>query len=443
MSVIHRLTALLPAFVRKTLASFLLRFTGLGLQFVGAIAISRAIGVEGFGAYTYAFTWVTLIGTVLGLGFGQLAGRELPVYVAQGQHGALRGYLVAGPAAILATGIVAAIVLAVLQRAGLFNLTVGWLLVSLGAMLHAAILNTSSILAGFQQVLKAQVLESLLRPLIFLGLLLAVWASGWALSANLVFSISLLAMLPLLALSLRAMGRAAREALPPDAEPRRYLLAAWFAASLPMLASSLSTFMQTNIDVILLGMIDGDVAVGQYRAASRAADLTLIANGIALQVLGPMLSRALASGDRAGSQRMISQSAMISGAVGMAICLTFGLGAELYLSLYGEAFRPAADALRLLMLAQAVSILCGPVGVILIMMRRERTVLALNLASLVANFVLNLLLIPRFGLTGAAFATMLAVAGVRLAQLWVVLRVSGFDPTVWTPLRRRFGRGRG
>lgn len=76
---------------------------------------------------------------------------------------------------------------------------------------------------------------------------------------------------------------------------------------------------------------------------------------------------------------------------------------------FGPSFVAAAPALQLLAVAFCTGNLIGPTGATLIAMGRTRALMLINLVSAVANFVLNVVLIPELGLFGAAVATAVAI----------------------------------
>lgn len=443
MRFLSRLVARLPVLARKALGSFVLRFVALGLQFLGAILIARQLGAAGFGAYGYAFTWATLIGTALGLGMGQLAIREVPRYLATADHGALRGFVLTWGLGLATTGLLVAGGMAALQMAGRLDLPVSWSLVVLAAVAHAVVLGLSALLSGFQRILQSQFLESILRQALFLGIILFCVGLGITLDPERVFQLTLLAVLPVILvmgwLVRRSMSRAMEAGVPPPA----FSVLVWLTASVPLLLSTLAGQLQSSLDTLVLGVMVDDASLGLYRAAARGAELALIAQGLALQVLGPMLSRALATNNRTEAQSLISQSAVMSAGLGLTICAMLALLPEFYLGLFGAEFRAATRVLWILVGTEALSILCGPVALILVMLRREKLVLAITLAALVLNFGLKLLFVPLWGTIGAAASTFLSVAAFKLVLLGVVWRVGGFDPTLWTPLRRLVTGGPG
>jgi len=434
----------MSSFRRRVSGNFGIRIAGLGLQFLGSVVIARLLGVEAFGVYTYAFTCVVITGILMSLGMEQLSVRELPRFVVRKQTGLLCGFLTLQFGLILTLcGIVAA-VLFWLEGSGRLVLPIaaGWLVA--GIAVHALILNVSALLAGFQRVVQSQLMETLLRQVVFLSVLgLAIYL-GVELGAAEVFGLSVMVGMAVLMCMILLARRALAE-LPAGGAGqggRHFTPKLWLTASLPLLVMTFASQMQTNLDVLMIGVLAESADVGRYRAASRGADLMLIANSVAMQVLGPMLSRTLAGEDQDAAhvegQRLITQGAQLAALLGGGICVVLGLGANLYMGLFGADFLPAAPVLRVLVVAQMLGILCGPVVVILITLGHERLVLMVSLAALVVNLTLNLTLIPIYGMMGAACATFIAVLFFKGVLMICVLRVSGFDPTLramWRPGR--------
>ena len=204
---------------------------------------------------------------------------------------------------------------------------------------------------------------------------------------------------------------------------------------MPLLLSVFAGFFNTNLDILMIGSLMGDFETGIYRAAVRGALLVSIANMVSLQVLGPMLSRALAQKDTAGAQRFLAYSALVSLVVAFTLCALLALAAHPFLALFGPEFPEAATAMRILLAGMAVNVLAGGGGILLVMLNRETRVLMINLAGLALNIVLNYALIRLWGIEGAAAATSLTLAFVALAILHSVKRESALDPTVFSAWR--------
>jgi len=97
-------------------------------------------------------------------------------------------------------------------------------------------------------------------------------------------------------------------------------------------------------------------------------------------------------------------------------------------AIFGADYQPAALPLMILVLGQMVHAATGAVGYLLMMSGRPNTWLGLAVAALAADVVLNGVLIPRYGLAGAAAATALSVALLYSGGLILVRRRLGIWP---------------
>jgi O-antigen/teichoic acid export membrane protein len=113
------------------------------------------------------------------------------------------------------------------------------------------------------------------------------------------------------------------------------------------------------------------------------------------------------------------------------LCLLFA--EQSITAIFGPEYLPASASLVILVVGQLVTAATGAVGYVLMMGGKERPWLWLSLAALAADVVLNVLLIPPFGLAGAAAATTISVAALFGAGLYLVRR----DLGLW-PYDRRF-----
>jgi len=100
---------------------------------------------------------------------------------------------------------------------------------------------------------------------------------------------------------------------------------------------------------------------------------------------------------------------------------------------FGEEFatREALSAFAILASAQWVNAMCGPVMYLLNMTDRERMALKILAASAVLNVVLNIWLVPRMGLVGAAWATAI---GTVLWNTFAVVYIWRADGLLMNPL---------
>jgi O-antigen/teichoic acid export membrane protein len=100
------------------------------------------------------------------------------------------------------------------------------------------------------------------------------------------------------------------------------------------------------------------------------------------------------------------------------------------LELFGRRFVAGATVTLVLALGKLVDSATGPCGLMLNMSGRPVLSLVDNVGALVVNVVLNLVLIPRFGIVGSAYAwaiSLTLVNVVRVVQVRIVLGMYPFD----------------
>lgn len=102
------------------------------------------------------------------------------------------------------------------------------------------------------------------------------------------------------------------------------------------------------------------------------------------------------------------------------------------LSLFGSEFTVGYSALVILTVGQLVNALAGSVGFIMTMTGHQREAAWVTFGSTVLNISLNAILIPRFGIEGAATATAFTTALMNIVMFGYVQKRLQLNPTVFT-----------
>ncbi|UCG77254.1 MAG: polysaccharide biosynthesis C-terminal domain-containing protein [Nitrospirota bacterium] len=99
------------------------------------------------------------------------------------------------------------------------------------------------------------------------------------------------------------------------------------------------------------------------------------------------------------------------------------------LGLFGGAYQEGGTALIMLCVAQVVNIVSGSGGIALIMTGHERdAATAMGLAAILA-VIMNIVLIPVWGINGAAAAAAMSMVAWNIIMVLLVRRRLGLDPT--------------
>jgi O-antigen/teichoic acid export membrane protein len=153
--------------------------------------------------------------------------------------------------------------------------------------------------------------------------------------------------------------------------------------------------------------------------------------GIVNFLILPNIAGMHARGDRIGLQHLVTKAARIvslMAAAGLAILLF--AGHPLLSLMFGAEFTEAYMALIILAFGQLVNALFGPVALVLNMTGHERLTLIGVLVAVGVNVLLNLLLIPRFGMEGAACASAAALITWNVVLAIILRRRVGYCSSV-------------
>lgn len=185
-------------------------------------------------------------------------------------------------------------------------------------------------------------------------------------------------------------------------------------------------------DVVLLGFLATDRQVGLYSAAYR---LTFLLLSISASVGTAYLpSYARASGERDVTRRLIETSLGMSALVGAPLVAgTVILASPLMTTVFGSEFAEGARALQLLALSVGLVFLYSSVNNVLVTWHRTRLLAGIRGAAAVGSVALNLVVIPRWGLVGAAAVTFAGELLVAVTGL-LALRQMQLLPSTVRPL---------
>jgi O-antigen/teichoic acid export membrane protein len=174
-------------------------------------------------------------------------------------------------------------------------------------------------------------------------------------------------------------------------------------------------------DFLFIGALLGSSALGHYAMASAAAELLLI---VPEAVTTPLMKRLLQQ-DR-DMQRLTPLALRLTATVMLGACLGMALiGEWLIVTLFGVVYQPAYPALLALLPGLFGLCYASILRLDLLGKNRPGTVSLLMGAGALLNLALNLILIPRYGIVGAAAASSIAYLGVTLALLALYCRLSG------------------
>ena len=405
---------------------------GQGLSPVYQIMIARLFGAHAQGVYATALSYLEVLGRTAVAGSDRGLQRfvaahradDRPELVTQALAAALR---LSFRAALLVTGALVLAAPAIARLTGDVEtaFTLRAMALAIPPFVFLIVLVSATLGARTSRVHLA--VRGIAEPLLLAAAALVAWGLGAGLAGLAVAHALAYVAAALVAVAgvRRVLGRGVLgQALRGPAQPgfKRF--------AVPLGVSDMTVALLQRADVIILASFVEARVVAFYFAAEQltrsVAGLRHALDGVA----APLLSESLHLQDRARLRHNLKLLTrwVALGTAPIAAALA-ALRPEL-LSLFGPQHREAAGAMGLLLLAQTTTGILGLTPVVLVMSGRSKVFLAMTLFAAAVNVTLNLLLVPRLGLTGAAAATATSVLALQVgltALTWIVARVHPFS----------------
>jgi O-antigen/teichoic acid export membrane protein len=236
------------------------------------------------------------------------------------------------------------------------------------------------------------------------------------------------------ATTLAVTGVLARRVSPVSFRLERRVWQPLLIASVPLGLALAINEIYFRADTLIISIYQPYDEVGLYTLAYRILEFTLALGTILLTTVFPVLSEAVAH-DEPRALRTIQTSTDIFVLLGIPLVAGGLIVAEPLIELVGGTdFRGAAEPLRILLFAGALSWVNAVFGFALIAKERQASTLWLNVSALVFNLGLNFLLVPKHGIVAAACVTVASEALILAGSVFLMKRHFSFFPRLQTLL---------
>lgn len=405
----------------KTLHAFGVNIFLLPLGIATSVLIARTVGPTGKGSLDLIVATAALLAMVLSLSLPQ----GVTFVVAQGKVAAnvIASQLVV--VSLLQT-LLALVILVLLRFTDYFQLFLPdwgwWVVAGVVAYVWVDLLTKfwSAVLIGQQQIAIVNNSEFVGRVSQFVGLFILVGVLYWSgkqLSVGFLFLVALSASTLINILLLFSLGL--KFQLTRDLSGLKGAL----AFAVPCYAANLAQFLNYKLDVFVVGFFAGAASVGRYTlAVSLGQLLWLMSNSVA----SVLLPKVAASTDDDSSVRHTARVTRLSlwatAACGLALAV---LATQAIPLLYGEAFRPSIMALIWLLPGIVVFSVANVLAAYIAGIGKPRLNLLVSGVSLIVTIALDLALIPRLNIVGAAIASTTSYSLSALLLIIFFIRETG------------------
>jgi O-antigen/teichoic acid export membrane protein len=430
---------------RGSLTNVAAMVAGALLGFALTVLVSRWLQPRSAGALFELIAMFTILSNTLELGADTGLTRWISRARATGELGVVRRIVAIALLPVAATGVLVAGVMwllaPVLAQVFLHGMTpsvaVGDIrliapLVSVGAL-------SSCVLAGprgFARMWPYLAIEGLGKPTLRMGLVAVVLALGWGLQGAIVawcipVVLGLLGAWIILARLMRTDAppstvaaahhghRAAPQPPPgrdgrskgrhrggprPETRLRRRLAAEFWGFAAPRAFAGTFQIVVVWLDVLLVGALLSRYAAGVYGAVSKLAVVGTFALEGTRLAIAPQLSGLMARKEWGRAAELYQSATRWLILASWPLYIVFAIFPMVLLGIFGHRYQAGAASLVVLSLAMLVNLGTGNVTVVLLMGGKSSWNVVNAGAALTVNVVLNLILLPRIGIVGAAIA---------------------------------------
>ncbi|MFN3833150.1 MAG: lipopolysaccharide biosynthesis protein [Allorhizobium sp.] len=426
---------------RMAAIAFAVRIVSAAIAFLSQIIQARLMGEFEYGIFVFVWVLVVLAGSFSSLGFPTAVIRFLPQYDLDRASAEIRG--LTSTARLFAMTSASILALSGISALHLFGDRIEhyYLVPLFLAVFALPMIALGDVLDGTARANRWAILglspTYIIRPSLILAFMLAAVALGAPATAVTAMQAALVATYvttlgQFLLVDRRLLSRYEHGA-------RKIDFATWIKVALPVFLIEGFGFLLTNSDVIVVGLYLPPDQVGVYFAAAKTMALVQFVFFAVKAGATPRFSSLMAEGDRLGLASFAGTAARWTFWPSLAVGAVVLMLGHLLLSLFGSAFTAGYMLMVILFAGNMAKALVGPAEMLLTMAGRQQLCVAVYAAALAGNISLNIILIPTWGLAGAATATAVAMTIEALLLHVVVRRALGIvvfafaDPHALTP----------
>lgn len=413
---------------------------GNGMNYLFTLFLARQLEMEEFGLYALGITIFNTLVLLVTTGVDSGAVKFVSDRLAIDDHAGARrvaigAWLTATVAGcVLAVGLTLAatpVAESLYDKPGLAPV-----LSLLAAAIPCAIGTTVllSVLQAYQTVRYTVLVKYLWEPLSKWGAAGLALAAGWGLvgvvggvAATLIVSAVLAAVL------LVRSARVTRHDVATVSGKKDVRALALFC--LPLLGANVFGIVAPRMDVMLLGYWATSVDVGQYLVAFQTAAVLALVLGAFDVAFAPLMSRAWSTHDEVAMRDSYQAVHRMASMATMPIFVLVVVFRDEVLALFGDATGEATTALTILAVGHLVNATAGGSSTVLLMTGRSRVVLWNTIIYGLGLGLGAALLIPQWGIVGAAVAASTALVGLNLIRVWQVWQRHAVFPWTWQTMK--------
>lgn len=407
--------------------------------FFSSIIVTRVIGANNYGTFLLANSIFSISHLVATLGLDQGVLRYVSLYSAKNDQARVNGSILFCSRVTLVASILVAVILfffapllsnKVFQEPN-FIIALRVLIIGLPFFAVAGIYLTS--LQGLQLIKLKTLIDMVVLPLSRLVFILILFLLGFKLLG--VLWATVLSNVICFALAFYYLQKKRQELsskIDAICEKRQII-----TFSSPLFFEGVFFILTNSIDILMLGYFVSSAEVGVYGVALKLCLLVILPLTAFNMIFAPIISNLYSRNEKKTLEKLFKTVTKWISTISLAVFFILALFAKPILSIFGQDFVAGATVLLILLFSKFIDAATGSVGYVLKMSGRPKINMVNSALLCISIIIMNLLLIPKYGITGAAMGTAFSVIMlniIRLFELYYFEKIHPYKKSFVKPL---------
>lgn len=420
----------------KLKSKLLSSFTGLFflsvintlLIFGLSILLARSLGAENYGIYVFIISVISLLGLPAKAGLPLLIIRETAKYKLNKKWSCFNGLLTLANVFVISFSILIIILVVAVtwwlwrdeQSVRYSAFLWALLLIPLVAFVNIR----GATLQGLGKAIQGRLPEELVQPLVIILLFAATLWLESELTPVLAVQYRIMATIVAFVIGTFMLSRTLSKKI--FRTKRVYKIKIWGASLLSFSLFHGLKIGNSEFMTIIIGFLSSAENVGLYKVANTGSLLVIFGQLAINGILAPQIVKLYNAHDIENLQRVITLGTRVVAAISLPVALFFIFFSEQLIEwFFGVEYLTAATTLTILTLGQLINALTGPAVLVLQMTGHEKLTVKSVILTIVLAIFLSFILVPFYGLLGAAITTVTSLTISKLVVVWWAYKYTG------------------
>ncbi|MEP1207814.1 MAG: lipopolysaccharide biosynthesis protein [Rhizobiaceae bacterium] len=420
--------------LRTAVIAFSIRIVSAFIAFISQVLMARWLGSHEYGLFVWVWVAAIILGGLSCIGFPSAVVKFIPQYLVEEDSDSLRGLIFGSR--LVSTAV--ATLIAIIGIAAAYGLDGQLSSIYTVPLIMAAIclplLALSDVQNGMARAFSwADLAFSptyLVRPVLILIFMIAALAFGMAATAATALTAAIIATWLTTIIQTWIINRRLKRTIPQGR--RSITMGNWILVALPIFLVEGFFALLTNVDIMIAGLYLPPHEVGIYFAAVKTLALVHFVYFAVKAGAAHHFSRYFTAGDTHRFDAFVRDTVKWTFWPSLAMAVVILLTGNFLLSLFGSEFTAGYPLMFILAVGIIARASVGPAESVLTMSGNQNVCAAIYGLALAINILLNISLIPHYGLFGAAIATTITMLFEATALYAITLRRLGIHMFVFS-----------